>query len=57
MMRERLRRAIRCCRVKDCTHCPMRQDFCDEMRVDMLDIPEELVEMIEEELENGDIDG
>ena len=42
--------AIRCCRDKKCDECPMQVEICDELRVAMMDLPEELVEKIEEEL-------
>lgn len=44
--------AVRCCRDKRCNDCPMQLEICDQLRVAMLDLPEELVEKIEEELEN-----
>ena len=44
--------AIRCCRDKKCEECPMMETICDELRVAMMDLPEELVQMIEEELED-----
>lgn len=50
--RERTLETIRCCRVQACERCPMMEEICDELRVDMVDLPEELVDMIEEELEN-----
>ena len=49
--RERIREAIRCGRTGACERCPMMEEVCDELRVDMVDLPEELVDMIEEELE------
>ncbi len=50
--RERILEAIRCCRVQACEQCPMMEEICDELRVNMVDLPEELVDRIEEELEN-----
>lgn len=50
--RERIREAIRCCRTGSCEQCPMVEDVCDELRVDMVELPEGLVERIEEELES-----
>lgn len=44
-------KAIACCREKRCGECPMMSEFCDEMRVDMVDLPEELVELVEREME------
>lgn len=49
-MIEKLLEAIECCREKRCEECPMQEEICDELRVTMLDLPEELVEKIEEEL-------
>lgn len=42
--------AIACCREKRCEGCPLQKEVCDELRVDMVDLPEELVELIEEGL-------
>lgn len=42
-----LREAVRCCREDDCEHCPLQSEICDELRVDMVDLPEGLVEMVE----------
>ena len=49
--RERLLEAIRCCRLDDCEHCPMQEEVCDELRVDMEELPAELIDFIERELE------
>ena len=46
-----LREAIRCCRSDDCEHCPLQEEICDELRVDMVDLPEELIELVEYALE------
>ena len=48
--RERIREAIRCCRAGACERCPMMAEVCDEIRVDMVELPEGLVDRIEEEL-------
>ena len=48
--RERIREAIRCCRTGACERCPMLAEVCDEIRVDMVELPEGLVDRIEEEL-------
>ena len=48
--RERIREAIRCCRTGSCDQCPRVEDVCDELRVDMVELPEGLVDRIEEEL-------
>ena len=50
-MRKKLLKAIRCCREDRCEDCPLQEEICDELRVDMVDLPEELVDMIEKELE------
>lgn len=49
--KERIREAIRCCREGACERCPMQEEICDELIVKMVDLPEELVQKIEEELE------
>ena len=48
--KERIREAIRCCMEGTCEKCPMQEEICDELHVPMVDLPEELVEQIEEEL-------
>lgn len=50
--RERIRETIRCCRTGACERCPMMEEVCDEIRVDMVELPEGLVDRIEEELES-----
>ena len=52
MIREEVLEAVRCCRKGDCISCPLLGEICDDLRVDMVDLPEELVDMIEEELES-----
>ena len=47
---EKLLEAIRCCRGGACEWCPMQGEICDELRVDMVELPEELVDRIEEAL-------
>ena len=52
MMRiEKLLEAIRCCKQGLCEACPMQVETCDELRVDTIELPEELVDRIEEALE------
>lgn len=51
-MISKLLKTIQCCREKRCDECPMQVEICDELKVAMLDLPEELVEKIEEELIN-----
>ena len=48
--KEELRAAIRCCRNDDCENCPLQAEICDDLRVDMVDLPEELVDLIEDAL-------
>ena len=43
--------AVECCRMKDqCDHCPLQEVICDEMFVEMINLPVGLVEKIEEEI-------
>ena len=44
-------RALRCCRKENCKNCPLQLQICDELFVEMVSIPVELVKMIEKELE------
>jgi hypothetical protein len=48
--KQELREAIRCCRSDDCEHCPLQEEICDELRVDMVDLPEDLVDLIDDAL-------
>ena len=50
-MRKEILKAIRCCREGRCTDCPMIGTICDDMRIDVVDLPGELVDLIEEQLE------
>ena len=43
--------AIRCCREDDCENCPALGEICDNLRVDMEDLPVDLVDMVIEILE------
>ena len=49
-MSEEIMSALECCREKRCEDCPLMTTICDELRVNMVDIPEELVDLIEEAL-------
>mgnify|MGYP007104133366 CR=1 FL=1 len=43
--------AIECCRMKcQCDHCPLRDVICDDLTVDMINLPVGLVAKIEEEI-------
>ena len=48
--RERILEAIRCCRVQACEQCPLMLEICDELRVEMVNVPAELLDKIEDEL-------
>ena len=42
---------IECCRMNEmCDRCPMRDEICDDLYVEMVRMPSELVDRIEEEL-------
>ena len=49
-----LLKAIRCCRVDDCEHCPLQHQICDQLEVVMESMPADLLDMIEEELEGSE---
>lgn len=49
-MNEKIREAVECCKNKQCDMCPLMEEICDELKVDMVDLPEELVELITEAL-------
>ena len=42
--------ALKCCREKQCEECPLMLEICDELRVEMVNVPEELLDKIEDEL-------
>ena len=51
--KERLREAIRCCKGEGgagCKDCPLQDEICDDLIVNMIDVPLELLDRIEEEL-------
>ena len=51
-MKEKILEALRCCREGACERCPLQEKICDELRVDMEDVPAELLDLIEKELES-----
>ena len=51
MSKEDLIKAIRCCREDDCENCPMLSEICDNLRVDMEDLPVDLVDQLIDVLE------
>ena len=51
MSKEDLIKAIRCCREDDCENCPMLGEICDNLRVDMEDLPVDLVDQLIDALE------
>ena len=43
--------AIECCRMDDmCERCPLQERICDVLEVEMVKLPSELVDLIEEAL-------
>ena len=53
--REMIKKALKCCRRGgSCTKCPLQKEICDELIVDMEDVPAELLDMIAEELEDDE---
>ena len=43
--------AIECCRANDmCEHCPLQEKICDVLEVEMVRLPAELVDLVEEAL-------
>ena len=51
MNKEDLKKAIRCCREDDCENCPALGEICDNLRVDMEDLPVDLVDQLIDALE------
>ena len=51
-MREKLLKALQCCREGDCRGCPMCGEICDELELELEEIPTELLDRIEEELKD-----
>ena len=52
--RRKILKALRCCRDDMCANCPLQEEICDELRVEMESVPAELLDRIEEELEHGE---
>lgn len=51
--REKLAKAIRCCMEESgCISCPLQDEICDEFYIEMTEVPTELLDRIEKELEN-----
>lgn len=48
--RERIRLALECCRSGSCDRCPLQEEICDELFIEMEDVPAELLDLIGEEL-------
>lgn len=48
--KEELRNAIRCCKKDNCEGCPLQEEICDELQVDMVELPVDLVDMVEDAL-------
>ena len=51
-MREKLLKALQCCREGDCRRCPMCGEICDELYLEVEEISAELLDRIEEELKD-----
>ena len=50
--RKKIRLALKCCRRGgSCERCPLQEEICDQLYVDMEDVPAELLDMIAEEME------
>ena len=52
MRKEVILEAIRFCRQGECEKCPIQDQICDELYMEMEDVPAELLDLIEEELES-----
>jgi hypothetical protein len=44
-------KTIRCCRDDFCVKCPLQEEICDDVRVEMESLPAALVDKIEEIME------
>lgn len=49
--REETLEAVRCCRRGRCDRCPLQKEICDELCVEMEEVPAGLLDRIELELE------
>ena len=49
---EKLAEALRCCRQGLCEACPMQVETCDELELELEEIPTALLDRIEEELKD-----
>ena len=50
MRRKEILEGLRCCRKEECEGCPLQAEICDELYVEMEEVPAELLDMIEQEL-------
>ena len=49
---EMILEAVRCCRKeKGCNKCPLQGEICDELFTQMEEVPAELLDLIEQELD------
>lgn len=51
--RKKIKLALKCCRRGgSCERCPLQEEICDKLYVDMEDVPAELLDMIADELDD-----
>lgn len=48
--RQEIAAALKCCRQGNCSVCPLQEIYCDELIVETAEVPVELLERAEEEL-------
>ena len=49
-MEDQLIQAVECCRFQMCENCPLQTEICDDLAVEMVDVPVRLLDMIGMEL-------
>lgn len=54
--KEEILEAVQCCRKEEgCNKCPLQGEICDELFVDMEEVPAKLLDLIEQVLGNWSI--
>lgn len=51
MIEKDVLKTIKCCRGDQCSECPLQDEICDTLFVEMEELPSDLVDLIEEVLE------
>ena len=53
--KRQLREAMQCCKDGTCNKCPLQQELCDTLYVEMVEVPEQLLDLIDENLKTYEV--